>query len=424
MRGVGMSCFTPFEMPSGVQIPGRSANITEFGAIPGGKVKNTLVFQNAITYLDNQGGGRIDVPDGIWLTGPIHLRSSIELHLSDHAEIRFTMDKEDYLPAVYTLYEGVRCYTYSAQIYAQNCHDIAVTGKGTFNGQGFSWWYMAVNRQGVNDLYKAGEDNVPVEQRVYTTEELGIRPGLLHFVDCENVTVDGPTFTFSPFWTVHPTWCKNIIIRNITVLNPWVHAPNTDGCNLEGCSKALIDGVYTDTGDDAVCLKSGRDADGRRVGIPCEDIIVRHVVSQRSHGGITIGSEMSGGVRNVLVEDCEFRNNLIGIWIKTAPERGGYVENIEYRNIRALHVRDYAICITMGYYCDDNKPQPVQHMPKIRHIHIDGLSCAHAGTGIMLDGRESSPLEDIHLNNVNCHSNTNTEIRYVHGLQMENTSFD
>ena len=419
-----MSWFTPFELPTGASIPERSVSITDFGAVPGGKVKNTLAFQNAIAYLAERGGGRVDVPDGVWLTGPIHFKSCIELHLSPQAEVRFSMDKEDYLPAVYTLFEGVRCYTFSAQLYARDCHDIAVTGEGTFNGQGFSWWYMAVIREGVEALYKAGEDDLPVEQRMYDTEELGVRPGLLHFIDCENVTIEGSTFTFSPFWTVHPTWCSNVIVRNITVKNPWVHAPNTDGCNLEGCRRALIDGVYTDTGDDAVCLKSGRDADGRRVNIPCEDIVVRHIVSQRSHGGITIGSEMSGGVRNVLVEDCEFRNNLIGIWIKTAPERGGCVENVEYNNIRIRHVREYGVCITMGYYVDDNKPQPIQHMPKIRHIHVDGLNCEYAGTGIMLDGRESSPLEDIRLNNVVCHGKTNADIKHVSGLQMTNTCFN
>ena len=419
-----MSCFTPFELPYGAKIPERSVSITEFGAVPGGKVKNTLAFKDAIAYLSQRGGGRVDVPDGVWLTGPIHFQNCIELHLSEQAEVRFSIDKEDYLPAVYTLFEGVRCYTFSAQLYARDCHDIAVTGKGTFNGQGFSWWYMAVIREGVEALYKAGADDLPVEQRVFDTEQQGIRPGLLHFIDCENVTIEGPTFTFSPFWTVHPTWCKNVVVRDITVKNPWVHAPNTDGCNLEGCKRALIDGVYTDTGDDAVCLKSGRDFDGRRVNIPCEDIIVRHIVAQRSHGGITIGSEMSGGVRNVLVEDCEFRNNLIGIWIKTAPERGGCVENIEYRNIKVGHVREYGVCITMGYYVDDNKPQPLQFMPKIRHIHIDGLNCEYAGTGIFLDGRESSPLEDIRLNNVSCHGKTNTDIKFVRAMQMTNMSFD
>ena len=418
-----MSCFTPFALPTGACIPDREVSVLDFGAVPGGKVKNTSAFREAIEYLHEKGGGRVNVPDGLWLTGPIHLKSGIELHLSPQSEVRFSADREDYLPPVFTLFEGVRCYALSAQLYALNCHDIAVTGEGTFNGQGFNWWYMAVERAGVEALYKAGEEDLPVEKRVYAQDKLMLRPGLLHFVGCENVTIDGPLFTFSPFWTVHPTWCKNLIVRNIRVQNPWVHAPNTDGCNLEGCSRALVDGVFTDTGDDAVCLKSGRDADGRRAGIPCEDVVVRRVVSERSHGGITIGSEMSGGIRNVLVEDCEFRNNLIGIWIKTAPERGGVVENIEYRNIRVLKVREQALCITMGYYVDDNQPGTA-YMPKVRHICVDGLTCGYAGTGILIDGHKDSPFEDITLRNVRCHSKTNAEIRYVNGLNLINASFE
>ncbi len=419
-----MGFFTPFEPPTGAQIPDRSVSILDFGAVPGGKVKNTLAFEKAIARLSELGGGRVEVPDGVWLTGPIHLQSLTELHLSARAEVRFSMDKEDYLPPVYTLFEGVRCFTYSAQIYARDCHDIAVTGTGTFNGQGFSWWYMAVIREGVEALYKAGADDLPVSERVYATEQLGVRPGLLHFVSCENVTIEGPTFTFSPFWTVHPTWCKNIIVRDITVRNPWVHAPNTDGCNLEGCRHALIDGVFADTGDDAVCLKSGRDADGRRVGIPCEDVIVRRVVTERSHGGVTIGSEMSGGVRNVLVENCEFRNNYIGLWIKTAPERGGFVEDIEYRNIKALRLRDFGVCVTMGYYVDGNTPEEIQFMPKIRRIGISDMNCAYAGTGLMLDGRQQSPIEDLRLENFVCHGNKNAELKHVKNLQMTNVCFN
>ena len=324
-------------------------------------------------------------------------------------EVRFTADREDYLPPVYTMFEGVRCYSYSAQIYACNCHDIAVTGEGRFNGQGFSWWYMAVNRAGVEALYKAGEENLPVEQRVYASDELCLRPGLLHFVNCENVTIQGAEFTYSPFWTVHPTWCKNLIVRDIRVYNPWVHAPNTDGCNLEGCCRALIDGITVDTGDDAVCLKSGRDADGRRVNIPCENVVVRRVVSKRSHG-----------VCNILVEDCLFEKSLIGLWIKTAPERGGVVENIEYRNIRALDLREYALCITMGYYVDGNLPTDAPFMPKVRHIGIEDLVCEKAGTGLYIQGTQSSPIEDVRIKNVNCCSGKNMDVRNVNGLCLEN----
>ncbi len=417
--------FTPFEMPTGAHIPDRQVSITDFGAQPGGTVKNTKAFADAIAYLSSRGGGRVLVPAGKWLTGPIHLKSNIELHTEKDTEVIFSIDKEDYLPVVFTLYEGVRCCTYSAQLYAKDCHDIAVTGKGSFNGRGYVWWYMAVERSGVEDLYAAGEAQRPVEERVYDTEEQGIRPGLLHFVNCENVTIEGPTFTFSPFWTVHPAWCRNIIVRDITVRNPWDHAPNTDACNLEGCRRGLVDGVNADTGDDAVCLKSGRDRDGRSVGIPCEDIVVRHVTALRCHGGITVGSETSGGIRNILVEDCDLKNTLIGIWIKTARERGNVIENLTYRDIRVDTVRDQAVCITMGYYVDGNQPMPESHIPAVRHVEISGLACKQAGTGVLLEGIADHPLKDIRLGNMqfkNCR--TNLAVKFVEGLTMEGVGFD
>ena len=283
-----MNFFTPFTMPTGASIPEREVNIRDFGAQPGGEVLNTEAIAAAIEAVAQEGGGRVIFPAGCWLTGPIHLKSGVELHLEKDCEVRFSQKKELYLPPVYTLYEGVRCYTYSAMLYAYQCHDIAVTGEGTFNGQGHAWWYMSCVRTGVKDLYDAGEKHRPVETRVYQREEDGIRPGLLHFLDCKNVRIEGVTFTFSPFWTVHPTWCENIIVRNVTVRNPYMYAPNTDGVNLEGCRRGLVDGVFADTGDDAVCIKSGRDEDGRTVARPCEDIVVRNCRANRSHGGITV----------------------------------------------------------------------------------------------------------------------------------------
>ena len=418
-----MGFFTPFEMPTGANIPDRHVSVADFGAVPGGKANNSLAFARAVDFLASRGGGRLDVPGGKWLTGPIRLQSGVELHTEPDTEVIFSTDRADYLPAVPTLFEGVRCYAPSAQLYAHRCHDIAVTGRGTFNGQGFVWWYLAVNRAGVEALYRAGEEQTPLEQRVYADGEKLLRPGLLHFLDCENVTVDGPTFTMSPFWTVHPAWCENIIVKDITVKNPWDHAPNTDACNLEGCRRGLVDGVYADTGDDAVCLKSGRDRDGREAARPCENIVVRHIVADRCHGGITVGSETSGGIRNILVEDCEFRNSLIGVWIKTSHERGNVIENIEYRRVRIKKVRDYAVCITMGYYVDGNAEGPRPNMPKVRRVMVDGLTCDQAGTGVKIEGVEGYPVTDVRLSNILCRGDRSLDIRSAEGLCMENVSF-
>ncbi|MGN0778291.1 MAG: glycoside hydrolase family 28 protein, partial [Aristaeellaceae bacterium] len=299
-----MRFFQPFEMPDAPRIPERTVDIRDFGAVEGGEVCNTQAIRCAIDTLSREGGGRVVFPQGRWLTGPIRLRSGMELHLEKGCEVIFSTRKEDYLPAVFTLYEGMRCYTYSAQLYACDCHDIAITGEGTFDGQGFVWWYMAaVYPEGAGRLHEACVQHVPVEQRVFNTEQQGLRPGMLHFVSCRNVLIEGCTFRFSPFWTLHPAWCENIIVRSIRVINPYDHAPNTDGCNLEGCRRGLVEDVWVDTGDDAVCLKAGRDEDGRLQNRPCEDIVIRRITARRSHGGVTIGSEMSSGVRNVLVED-------------------------------------------------------------------------------------------------------------------------
>ena len=419
-----MGFFKPFEMPTGANIPDKEFNIVDFGAVEGGTVKNTDAIAKAIATVSNAGGGRITFPAGKWLTGPIHFKDGVEIHLEKDCEILFSTDKEDYLPAVFTLYEGMRCYTYSAQLYAHNCHDIAITGEGTFNGQGFVWWWMAgMYRDGVNDMHVAGEEHRPVEQRVYDTVEQGVRPGLLHFIDCKNVLIEGCMFKFSPFWTVHPTWCENIIVRNIRVLNPEDHAPNTDGCNFEGCKRGLLDGIEVSTGDDAVCLKAGRDEDGRVVNRPCEDMIIRNITVNRSHGGITIGSEMSSGVRNIYVENCNFMRNFIGIWIKTAPERGGYVRDIEYHNIRVGKLWQQGICVTMGYYVDDYKPGEYPHMPVIENILVDDFKVEYAGVGVKLDGCAGYPLRNIHLKDVEAKGGVNIQTTHIEGLHMENVKF-
>jgi len=419
-----MGFFKPFDMPTGAVIPDREIDIRTLGAVEGGQVKNTAVIRAAIDTLAEQGGGRVVIPAGRWLTGPIRFRSGIELHLERGCEVLFSTDKEDYLPAVFTLYEGMRCYTYAAQLYAHQCHDIAVTGEGTFNGQGFVWWYMAaMYREGVQDLHDAGESRRPVEQRVYDTEAQGLRPGLLHFVDCQNVLIEGCTFKFSPFWTVHPTWCENIIVRNIRVCNPYDHAPNTDGCNLEGCKRGLVDGVWADTGDDAVCLKAGRDEDGRQQNRPCEDIVLRNIVANRSHGGITIGSEMSSGVRNIYVDSCEFLQNFIGIWIKTAPERVGYVRDVEFHNIKIGKLRHQGICFTMGYYVDDYAPDDFPHMPVVENILVEDFSCEYAGVAVKIEGCQNAPMRNIRLKNVTATGGVNVETAHVSNLCMENVNF-
>ena len=415
-----MDFFKPFPMPTGAQIPSHSVDIRDFGAVEGGKQSNTKAFASAIQAVSDLGGGRVTVPAGKWLTGPIHLKDRIELHLEEGSEVLFTQEKEEYLPAVFTLYEGVRCYTYSAQLYAHQCRDIAVTGKGTFNGMGYAWWPMTCNRQGTVDLYAAGEEHRPVEQRVYDTPEQGIRPGLLHFIACQNVLIEGVTFTYSPFWTVHPTWCENVIVRGVTVVNPPFYAPNTDGINLEGCRRGLVEDCCISAGDDAICLKSGRDEDGRVANRPCEDIVVRNCTALRSHGGITIGSETSGGVRNCLAYGCRFLDNCIGIWVKTARERGNVIENLEFRDIYLEKASHQGICITMGYYVDGNTEAELPHMPLVRNLSIENFTCKAAPVGIQIDGVRGHNIQNVYLKDLQVKADRGMTADCVSGIHMEN----
>lgn len=430
-----MKYFKPFEMPTGAQIPEREVNIVDFGAVPctltdagevpAGSVKNTQAIRDAIEAVASQGGGKVVFPAGNWLTGPIHFKSGVEIHLEKGCEVFFSTDKADYLPVVFTLYEGMRCYTYSAQLYAHKCHDIAITGEGIFNGQGFVWWYLiAMNRWGIEDMYQKGQNHIPAEQRVYDKPEQGVRPGLLHFVDCQNVTIEGCMFKFSPFWTIHPTWCENIIIRNISVLNPHDHAPNTDGCNFEGCKRGLLDSIQVETGDDAVCLKSGRDEDGRVVGRPCEDIVIRNMTVNRSHGGITIGSEMSGGVNNIYIENCRFLKNFIGIWIKTAPTRGGYVRNIEYHNIEVGKLWREGICFTMGYSGDGYSPKDIPTIPVIENILVEGFKVEGSSVAVQIEGMQGFPMRSICLKDVYAKGGVNVQTKHVANLCMDNVNFE
>jgi polygalacturonase len=254
-------------------------------------------------------------------------------------------------------------------------------------------------------------------------EEDGIRPGLLLFLDCQNVLIEGVTFTFSPFWTVHPTWCENVWIRNITVRNPYLYAPNTDGVNLEGCRRALVEGVYADTGDDAICIKSGRDEDGRLVGRPCEQVLIRRCRANRCHGGITIGSETSGGVRDIRVEDCELMNARFGLWIKTAPERGNVIENIEVRRLKAHCIEYIALCMTMGYYTDGNEPADVPKMPTVRHILVEDVSCESAPLGVEINGYPEHPIQDVTLRHLFLCAEQGMRVNHATALTMEDVHF-
>jgi polygalacturonase len=353
------------------QFPDREFSIVGHGARPDGKTDCKPAFDQAIAACSKAGGGRVIVPRGDWLVrGPIHLKTGVNLQVAEGATVRFSTNPADYLPAVLTRFEGNEIMNYSPLVYAREQKNIAITGAGTFDGQaeGKAWWDWKVS--GAKDsavLRKMGNEGLPAETRRFGADHQ-LRPNFLQFYGCNNVLIEGVKFTNSPMWIVHPVLCQNVTIRSVTVAS---HGPNNDGCDPESCRDVLIEKCTFDTGDDCIAIKSGRDADGRRIGIPSENIIIRGCRMKDGHGGVVLGSEMSGGIRNVFVEDCEMDspNLLRAIRLKSNSSRGGYLENLFVRNIRVAQVKEAVVRINLQYDKDRG-----EHYPKVRNIELKNIT--------------------------------------------------
>jgi len=262
-------------------IPAREFGITNYGAVAGGTGKCTQAFADAIAACHKAGGGKVIVPSGQFLTGPIHLRSNVELHLSEGSEIIFSDDFKDYLPPVFVRVGGIEIYNYSPLIYANGCENIAITGKGKLNGNAKAWWPWA--KLQTKKLFDVGAEGIPVEQRVFGTPEAAIRPSFLQLMNCTNILLADFTIGSGPNWTIHPVYCLNTTIRGVHVLTD---GPNNDGIDPDSCRDMLIENCVFDTGDDCVVLKSGYNQDGWRVGQPTENVIMRNCSSKQGHGGL------------------------------------------------------------------------------------------------------------------------------------------
>ncbi|MAE63373.1 MAG: glycoside hydrolase [Phycisphaeraceae bacterium] len=408
---------TPFELPPFPEpsIPSYRVDIRDHGAVDDGSTMNTPAFAAAIEACAGAGGGTVVVPAGLWLTGPIHLRNHVELHLEKEAVVRFSSRPADYLPAVFTRWEGHECYNYSPLIYANGCNDIAVTGEGTFEGQGQPWWHWK-KIQLAEMVYDAEYDGVPVEQRVYGTEEHALRPNFIQPINCRNVLIQGVTFRDGPMWTVHPVYSENVIVRGISIDT---NGPNNDGCNPDSCRNVLIEHCRFSTGDDCIAINSGMNEDGRRVGRPCENIVIRHCHFERGHGGVTIGSGMSGGVRNVYAHDCDCNGTDVGIRLKSMRGRGGFVEKVIVERLDMLHVRYEPIRINMYYGATSAEPK-AKDPPEFRDICIRDIRCRGAEHALLLRGLPEVPLRDVRLENIDIEAGEAPIIEDVEGLHLSN----
>lgn len=407
--------------PQPVRIPDRTFSIAEHGAVAGGRSFNTQAIAATIEAAHAAGGGRVSVPAGVWLTGTIHFKDRIELHLEEGAELRFSQNPDDYLPVVFMQRGGAWCYTYSPFLYGRNCRDVAVTGKGTLNGQGHSWWPWTKKQPGMVRLREMVANRVPFEQRLFGTVEDGVRPSFVQFIGCHNVLIDGVTLIDSPSWTLHPVQCVNLTIRGVTVRNP-AGAPNTDGIDPDACRNVLIEHCHVDTGDDGICLKSGWNEDGWDAGIPCENVLIRHCTVLAAHGGCVIGSDVSGGIRNVHAHDCVFDGTDVGVRIKTKPGRGGFVQDVVAERLTMRNIRRQAILITQCYQGnphDTVEIDPSLPVTKIADVTIRDVTCAGAKEAITLLGMPHQPFRRVTLERVHIAADAGIRVEATEDIRMK-----
>lgn len=356
-----------------------------------------MTIQEAVDSCSSMGGGAVIIPAGEWTTGPIHLKSNIHLRLEENSKVIFSSRPEDYLPVVFTRWEGMECYNYSPLIYAADCSDISVSGKGLLFGNGSHWWHWKGLQQAAADrLCYAQADGVPVEERIYGTPEAALRPSFIQFINCKNVTLQDFTVTEGPQWTIHPVYCENVLIRGVTVKTT---GPNTDGLNPDSCRHVLIENCSFSTGDDCIAINSGMNEDGWRVNRPCTDIEIRNCTMDGGHGGIVIGSAISGGVSDIYAHDLTIKNTMQGIRLKTMRGRGGYIKNAVFENIRIDDVSRQAIHMNMFY--EFSTVTPRSDVPSVwENITVKNVHGSGSAIGIELRGLPESPIENVVLKDI------------------------
>ncbi len=410
------------------KFPKMDFNILRYGAKAGGAINCREAINKAVDACNKAGGGRVVVPKGVFLTGAIRLRSNVDLHLSKGATLKFATNAQDYLPIVHTRWEGMELMHLSPLIYAYEEENIAVTGEGTLDGQGkaFFWKWHGNPRYGGNPdvmsqraarsrLYEFIERDAPVTERIFGDGHW-LRPQFIQPYKCTNVLVEGVRIIDSPMWEVHPVMCENVTVRNIRVES---HGPNNDGCNPESCKDVLIDNCYFDTGDDCIAIKSGRNNDGRRLNIPTENVIIRNCTMKDGHGGITVGSEISGGVRNVFALDNRLDSPDLwtAIRFKNNASRGGKLENFYYRNTVVGTVSRAVIEIDFNY----EEGAKGGYVPLVRNVQIDGLKCGIGNRAVDLQGLDNAPIFDVVMKNCTFGEIKNASIiKNVKGLKLEN----
>jgi polygalacturonase len=381
--------------------PARDFDVTKYGAKGDGTTDCTAAFRDAVAACNKAGGGRVVVPAGKFLTGPIHLKSNVNLHVTKDATILFTTDTKAYLPQVLTRFESTELMGYSPFIYALDQQNIAVTGEGTLDGQASeeNWWKWKGGRgrgEGTqvparNRLVEMAEKNVPVARRVFGEGDF-LRPNFIQPYRCRNVLVEGVTIVRSPMWEINPTLCTNVTVRGVRISS---HGPNNDGCDPDSCRDVLIENCTFDTGDDCIAIKSGRNADGRRLHVPSENIIVRGCQMKDGHGGVTIGSEISGHVRNVFAEKCTMDSPNLdrALRFKNNALRGGVLEHIYMRDVTVGTVADAVLSVDLYY--EEGQDGPFE--PVVRDVEMRNVTSKKSTYGLYMRAYPRSDISNIRV---------------------------
>jgi polygalacturonase len=436
-------------------------NISKYGAKADGITLNTKAINTAIDDCNKKGGGVVIVPKGLWLTGPVVLKSNVNLHLDKNAVLQFTTDFDQY-PLVAGNWEGLAQMRNQSPLSATYATNIAITGYGIIDGSGDAWrmvkkdklnetqwkklissggmlsedkktWYPSSKSLKGSQLKNPGEITPDKTPEFYESVKDFLRPNLLVFTNCRKVLLEGVTFQNSPAWCLHPLMCEELTVRNVYVKNPW-YAQNGDGVDVESCKNVLIEGSTFDVGDDGICIKSGRDEAGRKRGKPTENMIVRNCTVYHAHGGFVIGSEMSGGARNLYVSDCTFIGTDVGLRFKTTRGRGGIVEKIYVSNIVMKDIVGQAILFDMYYAAQDPVPLAGEkrELPKVefktvdettpqfRDFYISNIVCNGAEKAIYIRGIPEMHVKGVILENMVLQASKGIDVQEASGIQFRN----
>ena len=453
----------PFKMERVARpvIPDLRVSVKDFGGVGDGVTLNTEAFAKAMKHLSDKGGGHLDVPAGIWLTGPIEILSNCDLHVTPNAVIVFDPDRDLY-PIIQTVFEGLDTRRCESPVHAEGARNISITGGGVLDGSGEAWrmvkkskltdgewrklvasggivsrdgriWYPDEGFEKATMFSNMNVPSVDLTEEQWNEIKSFLRPNMVSLRNCENVLLEDCSFQNSPCWNVHPLMCKNIIVNRVNIRNPY-YSQNGDAIDVDSCENVLITNSTFDAGDDGICIKSGKDADGRRRARPCKNLIVDNCTVFHGHGGFTVGSEMSGGVENIKVSNCRFLGTDVGLRFKSKRGRGGVVKNIYINDIYMKDILADAILFDLFYggksaveaaaEKDETVNVPAvpvdETTPEFRDIYISNVCCNGASRAMLFNGLPEMPVTNINVSDCTITADEGITLRNSQDITFKN----